>query len=110
MPLLGPIGGGLGLGAAASGASVVAAAGVAALSSAALTTSLEFHLLLLLLFFEEKNKALLLLVTEFVLVATFGVSTNPEAADAMLAMNFLSFFLSFSLSKQVQCGERKIDG
>lgn len=95
-PLLGPIGGGLGLGAASpsAGAAVVAAAGGAAASSEARTTSLK---LLELLFFGGKN-SMLLLEPEFTLVATLGVSENPEAADAMLQLAItFSFFLSLFL-------------
>ena len=82
MPLFGPIGGGLGLGASlpSGGAVVVAGAGAAA-SSAALTTSLE----LLLLFFEGKN-TMLFLEAELAFPVTLGVSKNPEAADAMLQL------------------------
>lgn len=88
VPLLGPIGGGLGFGASPSAgfvvvvgvaAAVAGAAGVAS-SSAALTTSLG------LLFFEGKNTKLLLLEPELVLAATLGVNKKPEAADAMLQL------------------------
>jgi hypothetical protein len=43
---------------------------------------------------------MLLLADELVLLETLGVSTNPEAADAMLqvAMLYLSLSLSLSLS------------
>lgn len=89
VPLLGPMGSGLGLGGSASAAGLVAAGG-AAPSSAALTTSRELLLALLVLFFKWKNDTLFRLETAAELVGTLGVSTNPEAADAMLAMLNLS--------------------
>ena len=83
MPLLGPIGGGLGF---ASGA-LVAAAGGAAPSSAALITNLPLLVLALVLLLEEKNNMLVLPEEAAVLlVATLGVTTKPEAADAMLQL------------------------
>lgn len=84
MPLFGPIGGGLGLGASPPSGGAVVVAGVGeggggeASSSAALTTSLEVLLVL-----DGKNTMLLLLVLE-VPAETLGVSKKPEAADAML--------------------------
>lgn len=98
VPLLGPIGGGLGFVAAAPSGSLVAAAGGTAPSSDALITNLALFLALLLLF-EEKNNILLRLEAEPVLlVATFGVTTNPEAADAMLQLAILLYVLGWSLS------------
>ncbi len=81
VPLLGPIGGGLGLGASPS-AGGAAVAGGAAPSSAALTTSFD---VLLALFFEEKY-TMLVLEAEPVWVETLGANANPEAADAMLQL------------------------
>ncbi len=94
MPLLGPTGGGLGLAAWPSGGAVVVVGG-AAPSSADLTTSLE------LLFLKGKDN-MLLLPPEFVLLVTLCVSTNPEAADAMLQLAMLCALFSFSLSLPMQ--------
>lgn len=69
-------------------------AGGAAPSSAALTTSLEL-LLLMVVFFEGKN-TILLLEPEFALVATLGVSKNPEAAEAMLQLAIVLLCLCVS--------------
>ena len=71
-PLLGPIGGGLGV-------STLAGSAVAAGSSAALTTSLEA-----LLFCKGKKTILPLMVVE--LEVTFGVTTKLEAANAILQL------------------------
>lgn len=78
MPLLGPIGGGLGGGAPPSAAGVAAGGGGGA-ASEALTTSLEF---LWLVLWEKRSMD----GVEVGLVVELGVGvrTNPEAADAML--------------------------
>lgn len=110
---MGPTGGGLvavGLGASPPSGGAVVAAGGAAASSDARTTNLK--LALLVLFFGKKMRLVLLETDELVLVATFGVTTNPEAADAMLAMSCyftLSFFLSFS-STEAACVKKMIKG
>lgn len=80
-PLLGPMGGGLGLGASPSAGGASAAGGggaAAAASSEALTTSLE------LLVLEGKLNMELLEAEDELPPATEGAITNPEAADAML--------------------------
>lgn len=81
-PLLGPIGGGFGA------ASVVAAGGAAdAASSAAFTTtSLED-----LVFLELDENLTMVHLAMVVLEVTFGATTNPVAADAMLQLDI--FFL-----------------
>lgn len=79
LPLFGPIGGGLAA-AAASGA----AAGGAAASSAALTTNLPEPK-----FLEELQGGLniiILVVVLVLVVVTLGVTTNPQAADAILQL------------------------
>lgn len=82
-PLLGPIGGGLGLGVSALAGSAVAAGG--SVSSAALTTSLET-----LLFW--KGKETIWHLTVVVLEVTFGVTKNLEAADAILQLAIINGF------------------
>jgi len=87
-PLLGPIGGGLGLGVgAASAAGAVGASGAAgAASSVALTTSLEEEPILLD-FKGNINMVLLEETEEAVLFpATLSDNKNPVAADAMLLL------------------------
>jgi len=92
-PLLGPIGGGLGLGAAAAAASAAGAAGAAAAaSSVALTTSLEEEEPILLDF--KGNISMVLLEEVVVLPATLSDNKNPVAADAML---LLAMTLSLSV-------------
>jgi hypothetical protein len=85
-PLLGPIGGGLGLGAAsAAGAAAVAGAPAAAGSSDARTTSLEEEEEPKLLDFNG-NINMVLLEDEAVVAATLSDNINPQAADAMLLL------------------------
>jgi hypothetical protein len=91
-PLLGPIGGGLGLGAAASAAGAAAVAGAAAAgSSDALTTSLEEEPILLDLI---GNINMVLLEDEDVVVATLSDNINPQAADAMLLLAIITIVVN----------------
>ncbi|KAJ0638606.1 hypothetical protein HanHA300_Chr00c0085g0706241 [Helianthus annuus] len=69
---------------AGTAGSAAAAGGAAAASSAALTTNLEP----LELFLEENITMLHLTVV--VLDITFGATTNPTAADAMLQLAIIS--------------------
>lgn len=93
VPLLGPIGGGLATGAAlASSVAVVAAGGAA--SSAARTTSL------LPLFLEGGKDTIVTILVVLLGVTTFGVTTNPQAADAMLQLAMLLSSLSFFTRKE----------
>lgn len=99
VPLLGPIGGGLATGAAlASSVAVVAAGGAA--SSAARTTSL------LPLFLEGGKDTIVTILVVLLGVTTFGVTTNPQAADAMLQLAMLLSSLSFFTKRKKIIGRR----
>jgi hypothetical protein len=80
---LGPIGGGLGLGAASAAGAAAVAGAPAAGSSDALTTSLEEEPILLDLI---GNINMVLLEDEAVVAATLSDNINPQAADAMLLL------------------------
>lgn len=95
VPLLGPIGGGLATGAVLSSGGAVVAAGGAA-SSAARTTSLEELVQLVLFLVEERGKDNIVFIRVLEVTTVVGVTTNPDAADAMLQLAIL-FCLLFSL-------------
>lgn len=105
-PLLGPIGGGLGLVAVSPAGEAAEGAAASAVSSDALTTSLELAILLdfigniNMLVLEESDDVVLL-------AATLRDKTNPQAADAMLLLAMDNYrFVCVSLSGNVKSWEK----
>ena len=89
VPLLGPIGGGLGLATGAGASSLVSAGGAgaaAAGSSEALTTILPDPNLL------EPHGGLNIILVEVFALVTLGATTNAQAAEAILQLAITKFF------------------